>query len=149
MAASRNGRFVLVQVHGAGICQCRPRCYWCERGFLCVDEEGRFFWDRTYKVRTNRAVVATRHGRLAGVLRYNIQEGLLTSWGTYVTSGLRQSGLGTYLWRVALRFDRPDRAVVRVVSDRGKTLAGRLKRRFRRVRWNVREVGKRKLRRLK
>jgi hypothetical protein len=83
---------------------------------------------------------------MVGVLKYNVRSGLLASIGTFVTPALRQSGLGTYLWRVALRYDRPDRVLVRVVSDRGKTLVNRLRRRFRRVEWAVREHGQRRLR---
>lgn len=114
-----------------------------------MDGDGRFFWDPTFRKRTDRAVVATRRGRLIGVLKYNVRRGLLTSWGTYVTPSVRRSGLGTHLWRAALRFDQPDRVLVQVASDRGKTLIGRLKRRFKQVSWTIKEVGGRKLRRLK
>jgi hypothetical protein len=114
-----------------------------------VDDEGRFTWDPGCRARSNRAVVATRRGRLVGVLKYSVRDGLLASVGTYVTPAMRQSGLATYLWGVALRYDRPDRVLVRVVTDRGKTLVNRLRRRFKRVEWSVREHGQRRLRRLK
>jgi hypothetical protein len=140
---------VFIQVHGTGICQCQSTCEWCQRGFLCLDSTGHFSWDRSCKKKTNRAVVATRRGRMVGVLKYNVRGGLLSSTDTYVTPLMRQTGLATYLWKMALRYDQPDRVLVRVVSDRGITLVKRLARRFRHLNWYVRERGGRKLRRLK
>jgi predicted GNAT family acetyltransferase len=142
-------RTITIQIHGPGVCSCHPACGWCERGFLCIDEGGRIFWDKTCRARALRAVVATRGGRMVGVLKYDYRRQVLTSQCTYVTRSLRQAGLATFLWRAALRHDRPARVSVRVVSDRGKTLVCCLARRFRQVTWSVEEDGCRRLRKLK
>jgi len=138
----------LVQVHGTGVCQCYPTCHWCTHGWVTVDDQGHYSW-QNIEAATDRAVVATRKGRMVGVLKYNIKHGLLSSKGTFVVPGWRKTGLATYLWRRAIRWERPNRVKVQVVTDRGKTLAHRLKRRWPWLKWRIVDGGQRTLRRLK
>jgi GNAT superfamily N-acetyltransferase len=98
------------------------------------------------------AVLLFVDGNRAAILRYNFRPkwngGTLNSHGTYVWPAYRQLGLGTRLWREALRVTGANVARVHCVSDRGWTLALALKRSMPNIRWEIHQVAIRRLRNL-
>ena len=96
---------------------------------------------------TNRAVTAKVRGdRLAGILRYDLHRGVMTSVGTFVAGCARRSGLGLYLWETAIHYDKPDAVEVTCISHKGYTLICRLIDYYPHIEWTVLEQNGKKRR---
>lgn len=145
-------RQVLTQFHGRGLCTCLQPCRLVTHGWLVVNDWGRHFWDANYPIgcaRSDRALIATYHGRLVGVMKYGLSSGLLMANGTWVAPAMRRSGLAVHLWERVIEREHPTAVEVLVVSDRGKTLVHRLQRQWPGICWDVFDDGLRPLRLLK
>lgn len=110
-------------------------------GEVCIDFEARNTSDHAVLSYTDK-------GRVVGLLKFDLEDGLLVSRGTWVRKPERRHGVALKLWELALTMP-VDRVGVTVVSDRGKTLVEKLRVQHPHVVWDVVEDGDRVLRNLR
>jgi hypothetical protein len=123
------------------------------KGQLARTFSGSFFWDKEEDLASDRAVLATRNGRLVGIQKFNVRidkrKRVLKSVATFVWPMYRGINIAQKMWALALTSERIQVVDAQVVSDRGKTLIETLSEQFPKVKFVLYEAGSRPLRSLK
>jgi hypothetical protein len=133
---------IILSIHGGR--QCGKYCRWNPSG---LDNLGPGDWHMGGY--SDRAVIALDNkGHLVGVWQYDKEPKKILSCGTWVIPKYRKHGIAKKMWEFGIIREKPRNVGVMVVTDRGYSLVDSIRKRFSNIKWDIREGGCRRLRRL-
>jgi hypothetical protein len=124
------------------------------RGRLARTASGSFYWDKEASNPTDFAILAKKANEsLVGIQKFDLivrgRTRILDANSTFVWPMYRGISIAREMWTTAIQENRVTKVLVRVVSDKGKTLIETLSDQFPEVKFDMEEDGDRPLRSLK
>lgn len=96
-----------------------------------------YAWGVNEPSRKQRAIVATRYGKLVGFVRYDPDYHTVWMAGTWVARAERRNGLATKLWERMLRKHKNKGIAVTVSSPKGAAFVKKLQKLYPTVEFSV------------